>query len=593
MIKICGIIGYAGKNNGLKIVLEGLKSLEYRGYDSWGIACKNNPSINMYKKVGKISEAKLEDIVNEGKLKESRYVIGHTRWATHGNVSETNAHPHQSCDENIAVVHNGIIDNYLELKNFLQKEGYLFKSQTDTEVIPVLIQYCMNDGKNFEDAFKEAVKKLEGSYAIAAFHKNCEAIFFAKKGPPLIIGIKENPEGKEHFIASDIPAFLEHTNKVIYIEDDEYGRINKELVVKNIHTDAVAEKKILEVQWSKEDAKKGNYPHFMLKEIYEQEQSIPNAVKNHSALEKAVKLVQNASNVFLAGCGTSHHACIAASYFLAEKAGKNSQAFIASEYKKYASLIKEGDLIVAYSQSGETADLIEFLKHAKQKNAKIAGIVNAIGSTIARMSDAVVPINCGPEICVVSTKAYTAQLAISWYIANALAGNEKEAREMIENTGKSLRSLIEKNEKVIKEIARQTYKSNDYFIIGRDLNYALALESALKIKEISYIHAEGFAGGELKHGPLALIEKGVPVVSLVSEDTRKDIYSNAMEIKSRGGLIIGFDDKKENIYDYHVEVPDNFLLKMIPLQLLSYHLALERGCDVDHPRNLAKSCTVK
>jgi len=587
---MCGIIGYKGKRNANEVVLKGLKRLEYRGYDSWGIASKKDKQINVIKKVGKIGKVSLEEL----ELKESNISIGHTRWSTHGSVNEINAHPQLSQNNKIAVVHNGIIENYQELRDFLKKQGYEFKSQTDTEVIPNYIQYFMDKGDDFSLAIKKILNELEGSFAVVAIHAEFDKVIGARRGSPLVVGMGKD----EFFIASDVPAFLEYCSNVIYLDDDELVEINDSIEIFDLKTNEKISKQAKKIEWTLEQAQKGNYPYFMLKEIYEQKFTIKKAIEQSPALiEKITEIVKDAYGVFFVGCGTSYHACVSASYTFSHIAKKHINVVIASEFRNYEEFLTNKTLMVAVSQSGETADLLDAVKVAKKKGVKIIAICNVMGSTLTRMADEVIMMNSGPEICVLSTKSYTSQIAILVLLAYSVAGKYEKGKQIVEDACSNVEKIINDNEAVIKEIAKKTKNSKDYFLIGRDLAYPSALEGALKIKEVSYIHAEGFAGGELKHGTIALIEKDVPVIVFVTKWTKKLILSNTMEIKSRGGLIIGINEENNELYDYFIKTPElgnaNPIIMIIPLQLLAYYLAIERNLDPDFPRNLAKSVTVK
>ncbi|MBI2547999.1 glutamine--fructose-6-phosphate transaminase (isomerizing) [Candidatus Woesearchaeota archaeon] len=594
---MCGIIGYKGPRNANDVVLKGLKSLEYRGYDSWGIATKNAHKIHIVKHVGKIGSVSLSDL----HLPESSISVGHTRWATHGNVSEANAHPHASMDNKIAVVHNGIVENFQKLKQMLLKKGYTFRSSTDTEIIPNYIQQEMSNGKSFVDAVTATVKAIDGYFAIVALHAESNTMIGARRGSPLVVGIGEKND--ELFFASDVPAFLAYTKNVIYLDDDEIAISGNEtrsaaVIVKNIHTTKEITKKIHHVTWNVEQAQKGDYPHFMLKEIHEQEFTLKSALEqDHGVLEKVTERITKARGVFFVGCGTSYHACVSAAYTFSHVAHMHVNVVLASEFMNYEEFLTEKTLMIAVSQSGETADLLDAVKTAKQKNVTIVSIVNVVGSSLARMSDQTMTMNAGPEICVLSTKSYTSQLAILLLLAYALAGKEEEGKTLIEHARKQVKQIIENNSPKIKKLASALKDKRDLFLIGRDLAYPSALEGALKIKEVSYIHAEGFAGGELKHGTIALIEDGIPVIVLTTDATRNLILSNTMEVKARGGYIIGINSQQNELYDFFLEVPEvgtaNPLLMIIPIQLLAYYLALARHCDPDKPRNLAKSVTVK
>jgi len=491
------------------------------------------------------------------------------------------------------VVHNGIVENFQELKKFLKEQGFEFLSQTDTEIISNLIEYFIKKEDDFREAFRKALLKLEGSYAVVALFQGSNKLFFGRKGSPLVLGIGNN----EFFVASDVPAFLQYTNKVIYLDDGEFGCINAGVDVFDLKG-GMKKKEIKEINWTVEQAQKGDYSHFMLKEIYEQEHTIKKAVEqDHELIRKVTDMIKNAFGIFFVGCGTSYHACVSAGYEFSEVAKKHVNVVLASEFRNYKDFLTDKTLIIAVSQSGETADVLDAVRIAKKHGAKVISIVNVMGSTLMRLSDKNIMMNAGPEICVLSTKSYTSQLAVLILLAYSVADKLDEGRALIEKASSHVSRIIDENLEKLKKLAELTSKQHDYFLIGRDLAFPSALEGALKIKEVSYIHAEGFAGAELKHGTIALIDKGIPVIVLVTNKTRKLILSNAMEIKARGGYIIGIDSEHNSLYDYFIQVPDmgqaNPILMIIPIQLLAYFLAISRGCDPDKPRNLAKSVTVK
>ncbi|MEM0360029.1 MAG: glutamine--fructose-6-phosphate transaminase (isomerizing) [Candidatus Diapherotrites archaeon] len=584
---MCGIIGFKGKNSAGRIVFEGLKRLEYRGYDSWGIAI-NDSSLKIFKKPGKI------DFLPKG-FEDGSLAIGHTRWATHGRISEKNAHPHLSSNGRIAVVHNGIIENFFELKKFLASKGYSFNSETDTEVIPHLIQFHLGKGLAFREAVRASLSMLDGYYAIVAVMEGCQELIGARNGSPLVAGIGWQGE---FFLASDVPAFLPMTKKVVFLEDKELVEISDSLKVFSIDSGKKLNKKPKNIEWNVEQAKKGDFEHFMLKEICEQPETIARtAMQSQKKFKKVATLISKADSVFFLGCGSSYHACLAAEYAFSEIAGKSVKAVLASEFSRHAPLISKKSVVVAVSQSGETIDLLEAVRLAKQKNAKTISIVNVVGSSLTRLCNENLLMNSGPEICVLSTKSYTAQLAIILLLAFSLKGNFIAGKRFIESIAEKAACTISKNTAKAKEIAKKIAKRQSVFVIGRGNAFPSALEAALKIKEVSYVHAEGFAGGELKHGPIALIEEGVPVIVFVTPESERQILSNAMEVKARGAFLIGVGEKKNEVFDEFFEVQEDgkegLLLRIIPIQLLAYHMALERRLDPDKPRNLAKSVTVK
>ncbi len=584
---MCGIFAYKGKRNATKTVFEGLKKLEYRGYDSWGMAFKKQGKIQTIKKVGKIAE------FNKKIPENADYAIGHTRWATHGKVNEKNAHPQLSNNKKIAVIHNGIIDNYMKIKNILMGKGYNFKSQTDTEVIPNLIQENMKKS-SFREAVKKSLKTMEGSFAIVAISQDSNEIIAAKKMSPLVLGINDN----ESFVSSDVAAFLSYTDKAIIMDDNEMAVIDEDIEIINLKENKKITKKAKSIGMNYEEAEKGGFKHFLIKEISEQEESIMRAInQDREFIENISKQIDNAFGVFFVSCGTSYHACLSASYLFSKIVKKHVNVVLASEFINYKHFLTENTLVIAVSQSGETADVLDAVRTAREKNSRIISIVNVPGSSLTRISDEVIPMNAGQEVSVLSTKSYTSQLAILTLIAYACAGKYEKGLGLIRKSAYYIKKIISNDRKKIKSLAKKLKDKRDIFIIGRGLAFPSALEAALKIKEVSYIHAEGLAGGELKHGTLALIEEGVPVIVISTSDSEANIENNANEIKSRGGFMIGFNSHESNIYDYFIKIPslENMepLITIVPIQLLSYYLALYRKCDPDKPRNLAKSVTVR
>lgn len=589
---MCGIFAYSGpKDHAAEIVINGLKKLEYRGYDSWGIAFSENSHIRTFKKVGKIGQFNL----NEIQFAPATLAIGHSRWATHGGVTELNAHPHTDNQSKFAVVHNGIIENFLELREKLQAKGYEFKSETDTETIVHLIAEH-SAGKDFPEAVKQALKELKGRYAILAISADDHRIVAARRGSPLIIGVGD----KEHFVASDIPAFLEYTRNVKYIDDNEMVVINEKPHFYDLTTGKEIEKRIVEIEWQAESAEKGDFKHFMIKEIMEQKESLYRAInQKDDDINHIAEAIREAFGTFFIGCGTAGKVCHAASYIFSKVARRHVNVVVGSEFPSYQDFLKERSLVVAVSQSGETADTLEAIEVAKQKGAKILSIVNVEGSTMDRMSDYTIHIKAGPEKAVASTKATTSQIAILTMLAYACANQLQEGKRLlIETAGKINDMLNPRYVEHINELAKKIKDFESMYVIGKAVNFPMALESAIKLQEVSYIHAEGFAGGELKHGPIALISEGTPCLALVANDeTRMDILNNAQEIKARGGYIIGVAPQNENVFDFWIKVPDagvaSPIVNIIPVQLLAYQLALLRQNDPDMPRNLAKSVTVK
>lgn len=577
---MCGILGYHGPKKASVLVHEGLKRLSYRGYDSWGLAALTHGSITLYKQVGDIEHTAPLEL-------PSTTVIGHTRWATHGAVTVQNAHPHTNESGTISVVHNGIIENYELLKLALSEEGYVFKSQTDTEVIPHLIDYYINHGRSFPSAFERALHDLHGSYAILALHTD-GTLCFARNGSPLVIGIGKD----EHYISSDIPSFLEHTKEVTYLEDGDHGVLNGTLELFNSGKKVV--RATTTVPYDVDVAKRGKHPHFMIKEIEEQQRTIPAALnQNEETIARAVKLIKQTPHLVLVGCGTSYNTCSAAStQFIS--AGKQTSCVIGSEFASVLPVLSKETLVLAVSQSGETADVLDSVKAAQQRGCTVIALTNVPTSTLARIATLTIPLGTGPELCVLATKTCTAQLAVLTMLALELAGKNKDC---LTQAAKETRLVLASGLEHAKTIAAKLKHSKSLFILGRGAMSHLAREAALKIKEVSYIHAEGMSGGELKHGSIALIEPGTPVIVLTDDATRQLMTSNAQEVRARGAYVIGIDTQPNNAYDYHIKIPEcgdaTGILTILPVQLLAYHLALERGCNPDKPRNLAKSVTVR
>jgi len=591
---MCGIIGYVGSMNASRIVLEGLKHLEYRGYDSVGFAGVLNGSLIVKKDVGKVDEvhAKLNFLEHDLKL-----AIGHTRWATHGRVTKANAHPHTDCRRNVAIVHNGIIENYEELKKELVSKGHVFRSKTDSEVVAHLIEEELSNEKSFKEACFKAFSRLEGAYAILAINKDEHKIVAVKKGSPLVIGLADHGS----FVASDIPAFINYTKKVVYLYDYDMVVLKPDPVFYNIENGVLleVERPIQSVEWDAEKARKGEFEHFMLKEIMEQVDTVQRAAaQDKRILERIASEIKMARGVFLVGCGSSYHACLTASYVFSKIAKEHVNVVLASEFPNYEHFLTNRTLIIAVSQSGETYDVLEAIRAGKKRGSKIISVVNVIGSSLARESDAFLLMHAGPEICVLSTKTYTSQIALLNLLAYTLAGKYEEGRRRLRYLWNVIYYLTSANTRnKIKKLAEKLMNEQHIFCIGRGLQYPTAMEAALKIKEASYIHAEAFAGGELKHGTIALIEEGTPCIVFISEENEKEILSNATEIKSRGGYIIGVSPKNYDVLDFWIKVPEcgteNPIVQIIPIQILAYQLAVLRGCDPDKPRNLAKSVTVK
>lgn len=602
---MCGIFAYYGKKDqAAEMVVEGLNCLEYRGYDSWGIAYKTKDEIKILKEVGKISDFNLEEskfsksTMSLGETSEHYVAMGHSRWATHGRVTKENAHPHFSHNKSISVVHNGIFENYLEVKKELEKKGNEFRSDTDTEVLAHLIEEH-NKTNSFKDSVILTCKEVQGRYAFLAMSRDSDQLIAARKGSPLIIGVGEEPG--EYYVASDIPAFLRHTKKVIYLDDDQMVIMNKDGIrFLDINSGEEIERRIVEIEWDVESAEKGDFPHFMIKEIMEQKDTLHRAInQSPEIIEKVAEEINKAYGTYLVGCGTAGKVCMVAEYLFAAISKKHTNFRFGSEFASQKEFLTDKSLMICVSQSGETADTLEAINVAKEKGVKIISIVNVETSTMARISDIVVPIKAGPEKAVASTKATTSQLAILTLLAYACNGAIAEGQQLLIDTAAQINDMLNpRYEDHIMKLAEKIKHVESMYIIGRGSNYPVALEAAIKLQEVSYIHAEGFAGGELKHGPLALITDDTPVIVFVpNDDSKQEIISNAMEIKARGGYIIGISPDKQEVFDYWIKVPDTGaaspIVNIIPVQILSYQLAILRKNNPDRPRNLAKSVTVK
>jgi len=584
---MCGIFGYVGpRNNASEITLKGLKVLEYRGYDSWGIAVSDGQSLSYEKHVGKIGEA----IVS---LPEANFSIGHTRWATHGKVNYENAHPHFSCDNKVGIIHNGIIENFQELKKSLS--GHDFKSETDTEVVAHLIEDELKNN-NFYNSVKIVFKKLTGLNAIVALNDNGEMVV-AKKGSPLALGIGEN----EYFLASDPTAILLYTKKVIFMEDDQIASLDKDgIKIFDLNTDSKISPDIQTLDWKVEENSLGQFKHFMLKEIFEQPVVALNIAKNYKdRIEEIAEIIKEAKGTFFIGCGTASYAALTGQYLFSSIAKKHVNFSIGSEFNYLEHYLNENSLVIAISQSGETIDVVEPVSKAKKKGAKVMTITNVLGSTLYRLADEKILLGAGPEVAVCATKSFVAMVSVLIYLSYQMIDEgEKASKLLIEASENINRMLSDEYQEKIKSLAQKIATANHLYLIGRGSSYPLALESALKLKEVPYLHSEGFAGGELKHGVIALIEKETPVIVFAPDDeTYPSIISNAIEIKARGGYIIGISPKENEAFDYWLPVDDLKEATIIPSvvisQLLSYYMALEKGLDPDKPRNLAKSVTVK
>ena len=608
---MCGIVGYVGNRQASNLLVEGLSKLEYRGYDSAGIAVINNGKVEIRKHKGRLSNL-VEELSNNSA--EGTIGIGHTRWATHGEPSDVNSHPHQTSKGDITVVHNGIIENYSELTQWLKSEGYEFKSATDTEVIPNLIHYYYNG--NLFEAVVKATEKLEGSYALGVVSgQEPDKIVAVRKDSPLIVGIGQG----ETFIASDIPAVLNYTRDIYLLEDNEFVVLTNEGVeVFEANGDKI-NKEIYKVTWNEDAAEKGGYDSFMLKEIHEQPKAIKDTMAGRVALNEKVNLgdfkltseeLENMDRIYIVACGTAYNAGLMGKVAIEDLARIPVEVAIASEFRYRNPIVTNKTLIVTLSQSGETADTLAVLRDAKKIGAKTLAITNVVGSSISREADSVIYTMAGPEIAVASTKAYTTQAVVmnllGMYLADLKGLLKSEEEAEIKNALLELPSKVEEvlNQKAqIAKIAKLISQEKDLFYLGRDVDYALAIEGALKIKEIAYIHSEAYAGGELKHGTIALIEPGTKIIALLTQSNLKDkMISNIREVKSRGAEIIGIAYENQevdlSVFDEIIRIPQIStriapILGAVVLQLLAYYVATERGCDIDKPRNLAKSVTVE
>ncbi|MHA1441350.1 MAG: glutamine--fructose-6-phosphate transaminase (isomerizing) [Candidatus Heimdallarchaeota archaeon] len=564
---MCGIIGYIGKSNAAPILYSSLKKLEYRGYDSCGMAF-----LALTGNVG----------------------IAHTRWATHGKVTDENAHPFMSCNGEYALVHNGILENYLELKEELISKGHNFTSTTDTEVLVHLFEEKMKQLKNGDmiEAITQVSQEAKGAFTFLLLNQKTKAIYAFRKDSPLIIGLGEDG----FYASSDITSFLEHTNKAIILENFQLAVLNETCTVIDLAKGNEIETEITTIEWTAEQATKTGFPHYMLKEISEESEISKHSLDQDPAKLNAMKkLLSSAKKVFFLGSGTSYRACLLASIYFAKLAKKHYAPILGSEFKTYQNLVDEDTVIFAISQSGETADVLEGIKIAKEKGAKIASLVNVMGSTIMRESDQYLTLNAGPEIAVASTKAFTSQVLILVLLAYVMIDKLDEGKESLLEVVANIDSIIKASDS-IRELAAKVMNKDDLYLIGRGTAFPVAMEGELKIKEIAYIHADALAGGELKHHTLALIEPGVSCIALVPDDeTKDDMINNIMQIKARGGLIIGISSTPLEIFDHHIPIAPvtHESLLMIPLmQLIAYHLSVLRGNDPDFPRNLAKSVTV-
>ena len=600
---MCGIFGYVGnRNNAEQLVLTGLKSLEYRGYDSWGVAAvpaeiknqkskiKNEVKIIVKKKAGKIGDATVDD------MPASSFALGHTRWATHGGVTDANAHPHLDCTGTIALVHNGIFENYLNFKKTLAAGRHRFISETDTEVIVHLLEEYRNT-MSLPDSVQKVFSQMDGLNAIIAIDKNERHLVAARNGSPLIIGLGK----KENFLASDPAALLPYTKTVCFLEDDQMAIIaDDDVTIKNVKTGKTLLLKKTTLTWSLAQSQKGTFPFFMIKEIHEEPGLVADIAANAGGqAEKIAAIIKRSYGTYMVGCGTAGYAAIAGAYLFSKIAQRHVNPAIGSEFGYHLDFLTARSLVIALSQSGETMDILESVKKAKGKGAKIFALVNVLGSTLYREADYKMLVGAGPEKSVASTKDFIGKLSHLTLLAYAVAGNIEEGKRVLMKAAKSAKTVVSSAYvALIKKLVKKIKNVEHAYVIGRGISYVAALETALKIKEISYIHAEGLAAGELKHGTLALIEKGTPcIVFLPNDETYGANLAAAMEIKARGGYIVGVSYKPHEVFDYYLPVADASEATIIPNvivgQLLAYYLTIEKGLDPDKPRNLAKSVTVK
>ncbi|OGS44651.1 MAG: glutamine--fructose-6-phosphate aminotransferase [Elusimicrobia bacterium RIFOXYD2_FULL_34_15] len=609
---MCGIVGYIGNKIASEVILDGLKRLEYRGYDSSGIATIEEKNLKISRAVGKIKN--LETVIKNEEYSGTAGV-GHIRWATHGKPSEENAHPHTDCNKKIVVVHNGIIENYRQLKHELISEGHKFLSETDTEIIVHLIEKHFSG--DILSAVKSAVKQLKGAYALGVISlDNPDVLIGVRYDAPLVVGIGDN----EYFIASDIPAVLSYTKRFIFLEDGDIVELKRDGYKIFDSKDNICQRKVNTIEWDSLMAEKAGYKHFMLKEIFEQPQTIEDTFRGRIGVEDIsdffdelninTEIIKNINRISIVACGTSYHAGLIGRFLFESISGLPTETDIGSEFRYRDLIIDNKTLLIAISQSGETADTIAPMREAKKYGAKTLSICNVMGSTITRESDATLYTRCGPEIGVASTKAFTGQLTAIYLLAlyfGIVKGkiSKEFSVKFIDSLIKIPRDIVNilNKEQEIKTIAKKFFKKSDFLYLGRGLNYPIALEGALKLKEISYIHAEGYPAGEMKHGPIALIDENLPVVCIATEGkVYEKILSNIEEVKAREGIVISIAVEGDELIkaksDHVIYIPktEEFLypiLNIIPLQLLAYHIGVLRGCDVDQPRNLAKSVTVE
>jgi len=586
---MCGITCYKGqRTDAAQIVLRGLKTLEYRGYDSWGIVVKKGKTIAIDKHTGKIGDATTT-------LPSATIGMGHTRWATHGGVTVKNAHPHLDCTKTLAVLHNGIIENFAPLKEKLQQKGHTFRSETDTEVASHLIEDNLKT-MGFASSVRKAFNEFSGLNAIIVLNASSQELVASKNGSPLIVGVGKD----EFFIASDASAILPYTNKLLFLKDNEMVIVGDKLQLIDLITGTKLTPNYETVDWKVEEANLGKHAHYMIKEIYDQPKVIRNITQNYEGQIKILaESIRAARGTFFIAAGTAYYAALAGAYLFSKIAHRHVNAAVASEFNYLEDFLTRKSLIIALSQSGETIDVIEPLQRAKKKGSSIVAITNSLGSSIYRLADHKLLLGAGPEKAVASTKAYIAKLAILLLLAYELDGGIKKITDQMLHAAREIEKMVSpKNLRALQRLAKTLATKEHIYTLGRGVSLSSALEAALKIKEVSYIHTEGLAGGELKHGTIALISKGTPcIVFLPNDETYDAMISNATEIKARGGIIIGISFKNNPIFNEWIKVEDlgaaTLLTQIVPAQMLGYFLALEKGYDPDKPRNLAKSVTVK
>ncbi|MCX7735775.1 MAG: glutamine--fructose-6-phosphate transaminase (isomerizing) [Candidatus Kapabacteria bacterium] len=610
---MCGIVGYIGKKKAINVLIDGLERLEYRGYDSAGISVIEDSQIITKKKAGKVAD--LKKLLYETDLK-SNIGIAHTRWATHGEPNDKNAHPHSDNSGNIVIVHNGIIENYKAIKKKLSDEGYFFKSDTDSEILAVFISYIFNQVKDLEEAVRLALSEVDGTFGLVVMSKyEPDKLIAARRGSPMVCGIGEN----EFILASDTSAIIKHTRNVIYLSDNEMIVISKDGIKTKTIDNEITNNQIHHIDFDISQIEKGGFEHFMLKEIYEQPQTVQDAFRGRllvnegsvrlGGLSPVANILKNARRIIITACGTSWHSALVGEYIIENLCNISVEVEYASEFRYRNPVIYPDDVVIAISQSGETADTLAALREAKKKSATVLGIVNVVGSSIARDTDAGVYIHAGPEIGVASTKAFTSQLTVLILIAIYIGRMRGISLPDGFKITKALSELPQKIEEVLKSaediklIAKEYCKARNFLYLGRGYNFPVALEGALKLKEISYIHAEGYPAAEMKHGPIALIDENMPVVFIATKDEIYDkVISNIEEVKARKGKVIAIategDEQIKEYANHVIYIPETLpiltpILAVIPLQLLAYYIAVELGCNVDQPRNLAKSVTVE